>query len=149
MRNRMSLREKLKEAIKSSVQKLGFENMGRLLRLTNFVRRVIYSDKNNYYGLVCYHMNMGNIIPIDYSSKEKLSVLVKDDGCVDNILKVKRKIRIVYPSGTSWNSIGSIYDEFSDDNKFETVVLVENYEPINIIWWRLLSDHCCYSYFCR
>ena len=40
---------------------------------------------------------------------------------------MKIKIRIVYPSGTSWNCIGSVYDEFIEDDRYHVCVLTENF----------------------
>lgn len=53
-----------------------------------------------------------------------------ENGCeMQELLKAttKKRIRIVYPSGTSWSCIGTLYNELIKDERYQVYVITENH----------------------
>jgi len=91
---------------------------GKMISMFDFCRDVICKNKKVFAGQIHERMDINNIIPM---KKENISHRVIEP--TDNI-----KVRIVYPSGCSWNNIHTLYEEFKKDDRFQTIVLVQN-EP--------------------
>lgn len=96
----------------------GGKYAGKLLGLFDYCRSVICSNNKVYAGAIHERMSMRNIIPISESDK--------DIGIEPSCGRIK--VRIVYPVGDSWNNIGSIYQAFSNDDRYQCFVIVAN-EP--------------------
>ena len=126
----------LKNILRSCVRKMNYKLSGRLLRLSNFIREIILSNDSIYYGQVHKRMNVDSILSKSYSICKNANENDLFD-CSENYLgknNGRKKVRIVYPSGTSWNSIGSICDAIFNDDCYDMLVLVENYPRyVNIV----------------
>lgn len=121
----MGLKAFLKKTIVRTIPKLKHSQIETLLRASNFVRNVIITDDSHYFGQVHSRMRMDNILP--GKSNDGKNPNDKTDSYLEGENNGKLKIRIVYPTGTSWNSIGSICKELSKDPKYDLLILVENY----------------------
>ena len=90
---------------------------GKIIGFLDFCREVICGNQTVFAGKVHRRMDINNIIP---SSKE----LLEEYPIIEPTNKIK--VRIVFPEGDSWNNIHSLYDEFSNDDRFQTYVLILN-----------------------
>lgn len=51
----------------------------------------------------------------------------------------KKRVRIVYPSGTSWSCIGTVYEALLRDKRYQVYVIAENYPN----YLRVMADKGC------
>lgn len=51
----------------------------------------------------------------------------------------KKRVRIVYPSGTSWSCIGTLYEALRRDERYQVYVITENYPN----YLRVMADKGC------
>ena len=101
-----------------------------ILRTCLYAVNSIRSTPGSYTYEVHQRMQMSNILPVndevETDNEVTMEGLSKESG--------KIKIRIVYPSGTAWNCIGTVYEELIKDDRYQTVIITENYVPyINIM----------------
>lgn len=105
----------------SSLQKGKYA--GKMIGLLDFCRQTICSNKRTFAGQIHERMDLNNILP----PKALLNCASIEDTN-------KIKVRIVYPSGDSWNNIHTLYEAFVNDERFQTYILVERRERfINIL----------------
>lgn len=89
---------------------------GKMIGFLDFCRKVICENKETFAGQIHERMKLYNLLPESSS-----------DGVIDNntiVATDKIKVRIVYPSGCSWNNIHTLYSAFMEDERFQTYVLV-------------------------
>ena len=92
---------------------------GKFIGFLDFCRQVICDNKNCFIGQIHQRMNVENIIPKKpVITKYRIHEIQETD---------KIKVRILYPSGDSWNNIHTLYESFVSDENYQTIVVVENY----------------------
>lgn len=90
---------------------------GKLLGFLDFCREVICENENVFAGQIHGRMKLTNILPIKIKQRQRKFFIESTD---------KIKVRIVYPAGTSWNNIHTLYESFILDDRFQTYILVDN-----------------------
>lgn len=93
-----------------------------MLKVSLYVSKSIRNTRGSYTYDIHQRMNVHNILPVN--THESRNEVALDDICNKT---EKCKIRIVYPSGTAWNCIGSVYDELIKDKRYDVVIITENY----------------------
>lgn len=109
----------LKLIITTLSSSFGGKYAGKMIGALDYCRSVICSNKNTYAGQIHERMSISNIIPKETEQISNVTHKIEDTD--------KIKVRIIYPTGDSWNNIHSLYDAFSIDDKYQTYVIVENY----------------------
>ncbi len=90
---------------------------GKMIGLFDFCRDVICKNEKVFAGQIHKRMALESIVPsLNCKSSENPDIEITD----------KIKVRIVYPSGDSWNNIHTLYEEFVKDDMFQTYVLVKD-----------------------
>ena len=92
---------------------------GKMLGLFDFCRETVCKNPKTFAYQIHRRMDINSIIPLQ---TEEIMNVQNSGYKITN----KIKVRIVYPSGCSWNNIHTLYEEFSKDDRFQTYVLVEN-----------------------
>lgn len=107
----------------------------------NILRTALYAAKSvretpgSYTYDVHQRMGLDNILPSESEARLANEVtLEKITASTDRI-----RVRIVYPSGTAWNCIGTVYEELCRDDRYQVVVITENYP--NYI--KVMADKGC------
>lgn len=90
---------------------------GKMLGLLDYCRSVICGNSNTFAGQLHERIKLENVIPGQSLNSERCIIEYTD----------KVKVRIMYPAGCSWNNIHTLYESFSEDERFQTYVVVENY----------------------
>ena len=112
----------IKNTICSIVKHSRRETKKNILRTAIYTTNLIRNTPGSFPYEVHQRMNIDNILPnvveSELINELDMSELKKTD---------KIKIRILYPSGTAWNCIGTVYDELCADERYQVVVITENY----------------------
>ena len=91
---------------------------GKIISLNDFCREVICGNEKVFAGQIHRRMAMDNIIPHTGVEAPAEGKRVEPTD--------KIKVRIIYPTGCSWNNIHTLYEAFASDDRFQAYVLVEN-----------------------
>lgn len=96
---------------------------------TNILRAAIYTANavratpGSYTYDIHQRMELNNILPANMESRLHNEVVLEDISEE----KERIKIRIVYPSGTAWNCIGTVYEQLARDERYQAAVITEDY----------------------
>lgn len=91
---------------------------GKMIGFLDFCRGIICHNEKVFAGQIHKRMEMKNIIPQVEASKVQTLYRIEPTD--------KTKVRIIYPTGCSWNNIHTLYESFIQDDRFQTYILVEN-----------------------
>ena len=108
----------LKKLITKLSSVCGGKYAGKMISLTDLCREAICQNEQVFAGQIHKRMAMGNIIPLAQSSH------IAEEKRIEPTDKIK--VRIIFPTGCSWNNIHTLYEAFVADHRFQTYVLIEN-----------------------
>lgn len=94
----------------------------KVLNFAVYIRNIIISEENTFSCAIHERMSVDNFLPkreCEESVGEKMETLL--------LPTTKKRIRIVYPSGTSWSCIGTLYDALKADDRYQVYIITENY----------------------
>ena len=106
-----------------------------LLRTANYVADAIRSKPGTFAFDIHELMRVDSFLPISPTTKSPYEATMDDLLVHDGRIR----IRIVYPSGTSWNCIGTFYDELIHDARYQVFILTENYPR----YIDIMNEHKC------
>lgn len=106
-----------------------------ILKTAIYIANSVRESPGSYTYEIHQRMSVCNILPsiVDSTLDNELTF-----ECISELSR-KIKIRIVYPSGTAWNCIGTVYDELLRDDRYQVVIITEDY-PAYI---RVMKDKGC------
>lgn len=115
----MDIKKILKKIIRDFIGS-SEKNAEYMFRFAKNVESAVKDTSGTFANHLYKSLDMQKLIPCEN--------ILPGKNCIKQINNTdKIKVRIVYPSGDSWNNIHTMYDAFVDDERFQTVVLVENY----------------------
>lgn len=117
------MRSFIKKFIKKIIIGMNPKITRKIFDFAVFVLDTIRNSSCTFVYKIHKRMDPSNFLPEGTVEKKGNQVLL-EDLLVET---TKKRIRIVYPSGTSWSCIGTLYDALKADDRYQVYVITENY----------------------
>ena len=114
----------IKRFIDFSVKHTNSSSRSNILRTALYAANSVRNTPGSYTYDVHQRMSVDNILPGFEDAKLEHEYYLNEIITRSNVISV----RILYPSGTAWNCIGSVYDELKKDNRYQVIVITEDYD---------------------